>query len=346
MKFIFLFLTFTIFSYLLADEPRIFQQIKKDSGAIILKDLNTNKLIISKDENKSLRPASLTKIMTCILAIESGKMDSVVTITKPMTEIDPTIINVKVGEKFYLKDLVHAAMIKSANDAANSIAYYLGNGSKEAFVDMMNMKAQKLGMNETHFTNPCGFDIGNHYSSAKDLTRLTEYAIQNRTFNSIAKLKTYSFKAINTNSRYSVLTSNKLQRTDSNILGIKTGFTNAAGPCLIARSVEGNKNLLLVMLNAGNRWDNAKRVFKQVANPSKEEKIATKESATTHKRNIIEKKQEKKMSKKLSNKKEAAKKTKKNSKKQVKKSKSKKVNQKSKASKQQTKAKVKQLFNS
>ena len=127
MKFIFLFLTFTTFSYLLADEPRIFQQIKKDSGAIILKDLNTNRLIISKDENKSLRPASLTKIMTCILAIESGKMDSVVTITTHMTEIDPTIINVKVGEQFYLKDFVvrNCKLVKSQNKPVGAFALYL-----------------------------------------------------------------------------------------------------------------------------------------------------------------------------------------------------------------------------
>lgn len=347
MRFIFLFSLFLTFTIVSANEPRIFERIKKDSGAVILKDLNSNRLIVSKNEDKSLRPASLTKIMTCILAIESGKMNSVVTITKPMTQIEPTIVNVQVGEQFYLKDLVHAAMIKSANDAANSIAYYLGNGSKEAFIDMMNMKAQKLGMSETHFTNPCGFDVGNHYSSAKDLMRLTEYAIQNHTFNSIAKLKTYSFRAINTNSKYSVLTSNKLQRTDPNILGIKTGFTNAAGPCLIARSVEGNKNMLLVMLNAGNRWDNAKQVFTQVANPNKAQSSAINETQIAPTKNLAQKevtkkvgkkevvKEAKKVEKSKKKKKTVAKKTKKKVNKKAKAKKSK--NTKKKATKTKTK---------
>ena len=259
----------SIFNFnLFAQNSNVFGKMEKDLGSGIIKDLSSKQLVFAKDINKKVRPASLTKIMTCVLAIESGKMNSVVTITKPMTQIDPTIVNVKVGEQFYLKDLVHAALIKSANDAANSIAYYLGKGSKEKFVDMMNAKAKQLGMDDTHFSNPCGFDTQNHISTAKDLMRLTEYAIQSRTFNNIVKMNKYSFKAINTNSRYSVITSNKLQRTNKEIVGIKTGFTNGAGPCLIARAKKNNKDILLVMLNAGNRWENAKNAIDAVASKS------------------------------------------------------------------------------
>lgn len=258
MKILLVILFFILPSFALTNDTRIFQKIQKDFDSIIVKDLNKKKLIFSKDENQILRPASLTKIMTAMLAIESGKMNSIVTITPEMKKVEPTIANFKVGEKFYLKDLVHAAMIKSANDAANSIAIYLGNGSKQKFVAMMNVKAKKLGMRNTNFTNPCGFDIGNHSSTANDLLKLTEYAIKNKTFNSIVKLEKYAFNAINTKSRYVVHSSNKLLANEPYIVGVKTGYTNEAGACLIARAKNNNKDVLMVMLNVNNRWPNAK----------------------------------------------------------------------------------------
>ena len=267
MKFLFvvLFVVFIPFSAF-SNSINVLNEVGKDLDAIIIKDLNSKKLIFAKDENQVLRPASLTKIMTSILAIESGKMNSVVTITAEMKKVEPTIANFKIGEKFYLKDLVHAAMIKSANDAANAIAIYLGKGNKQLFVNMMNIKAKQLGMKNTNFTNPCGFDLGNHISTAKDLMVLTEYAIKNSTFNSIVKLNKYSFSAINTDNKYIVYSSNKLLKDEPYIVGIKTGYTNKAGACLIARAKKGNQDILMIMLNANNRWPNAKRALDAVIN--------------------------------------------------------------------------------
>ena len=264
MKVLLVILFFILPSFALTNDTRVFQKIQKDFDSIIVKDLNNKKLIFSKDENQILRPASLTKIMTAMLAIESGKMNSIVTITPEMKKVEPTVANFKVGEKFYLKDLVHAAMIKSANDAANAIAIYLGKGNKQVFVNMMNIKAKQLGMRNTNFTNPCGFDIGNHTSTAKDLLALTEYAIKNPLFNSIVKLNKYSFRAINTKKTYVVYTSNKLLRTEPYIVGVKTGYTGKAGACLIARAKKGNKDVLMVMLNAYNRWPNAKKALDSI----------------------------------------------------------------------------------
>ena len=267
MKFLFvvLFVVFIPFSAF-SNSINVLNEVGKDLDAIIIKDLNSKKLIFAKDENQVLRPASLTKIMTSILAIESGKMNSVVTITAEMKKVEPTIANFKIGEKFYLKDLVHAAMIKSANDAANAIAIYLGKGNKQLFVNMMNIKAKQLGMKNTNFTNPCGFDLGNNISTAKDLMMLTEYAIKNPTFNSIVKLNKYSFSAINTDNKYIVYSSNKLLKDEPYIVGIKTGYTNKAGACLIARAKKGNQDILMIMLNANNRWPNAKRALDAVIN--------------------------------------------------------------------------------
>lgn len=262
-------------TFLNADEA-VFQKIEKDLDSIIVKDLSKNRMIFKKNENKLIRPASLTKIMTCMLAIESGKMDSVVTITEPMTQVEPTKLGLVAGEKVKLRDLVHAALIKSANDAAYSIAYYLGNGDRERFIDMMNAKAKKLGMDHTHYANPAGFDAPNHKSSANDLMKLTEYAIKNKTFNAIVNLRSYSFYSLNNAKRYSVLTSNKLQRQNKYIVGVKTGYTHGAGPCLIARAKKDNKDVLLVMLNAGNRWANAQKALDEVVNIDNAPKVSAK----------------------------------------------------------------------
>jgi D-alanyl-D-alanine carboxypeptidase (penicillin-binding protein 5/6) len=240
-----------------------FTTISKDLDSIVVKDLSKNQTIYAKDENQILRPASLTKIMTCMLAIESGKMDKVVTITKPMIDVEPTKLGLKVGDKVKLKDLVHAALIKSANDAAFSIAYYLGDNDKEKFISMMNSKAKNLGMKNTNFVNPAGFDDNKHKSTAKDLMKLAEYAIKNKTFNSIVKLNKYTFTTLNTKKRFAVYTSNKLQRENKNVVGLKTGYTSGAGACLIARAKKDNKDILFVMLNAHNRWDNAKKVVNE-----------------------------------------------------------------------------------
>jgi D-alanyl-D-alanine carboxypeptidase (penicillin-binding protein 5/6) len=258
MRILLVILFFILPAMAITSDTQVFQKMQKDFDSIIVKDLNKKKLIFSKDGNQILRPASLTKIMTAILAIESKKMNSIVEITAEMKKVEPTVANFKVGEKFYLKDLVHAALIKSANDAANSIAIYLGNGDKQKFVSMMNKKAKILGMSKTNFTNPCGFDLGNHSTTANDLLKLTEYAIKNKTFNSIVKLEKYSFSAINSKTKYVVHSSNKLLAHEPYIVGVKTGYTNGAGACLIARAKKDKKDILMVMLNVNNRWPNAK----------------------------------------------------------------------------------------
>ncbi len=239
-------------------------RIKRNTDALIAKDLNKKELIFAKDEQKISQPASLTKIMTAIIAIESGRMNEVVTITKDMIRVEPTKANLRVGEKFYLKDLVIAAMVMSANDAAMSVGVFLGDGNIDNFVARMNKKAKAIGMKNTNFTNPCGFDIGDHHSTALDLLYLSEYAIKNSTFNEMAKLKRHDFKALNTKRNYAAYTHNKLLNNYKYAVGIKTGYTQKAGPCLIARAKNGNKDILVVMLNSEHRWHDIRTIFEDV----------------------------------------------------------------------------------
>jgi serine-type D-Ala-D-Ala carboxypeptidase (penicillin-binding protein 5/6) len=233
-------------------------------GALVVKDLKTRNVLYSKEGDKRVSPASLTKVMTALLAIQSGKMDKSITITQEMINVEPTIAGYKRGEVVLLSDLVKAAMIKSDNDAAKAIAISVG-GDEAHFVAMMNHYAHSVGMRNTHFSNPCGYDNDNHYSTPNDLLKLSEYAIRNKTFNSISKINEYTYYSQNTHRKFYAYTHNRLLNRYAYAVGIKTGFTNKAGACLIARAKKGNKDCLIVMMHAKeDRWKTAKNIFEQV----------------------------------------------------------------------------------
>lgn len=247
---------------LLATSPTT-EEIANGVESLLVKDLAQNKILYEKSIHKPLRPASLTKIMTALLAIESGKMERVVTITYEMTLTSPTKLGFYVGDQFYLSDLVRSILIASANDSALAIAIFLGNGSEAKFVAQMNKKAKELGMQNTRFANATGFDAPSHTSTAHDLLLLAEYAIKSPLFNEIVRMNTYSFRPVNDSRRkYSPTNHNKLLDSRRYAVGIKTGYTSQAGPCLIARAREGEKDLLMVMLNSRkNRWEIAQTIL-------------------------------------------------------------------------------------
>jgi D-alanyl-D-alanine carboxypeptidase (penicillin-binding protein 5/6) len=233
-------------------------------GALIIKDLNNKHVLYSKEGDKQVSPASLTKVMTALLAIQSGKMNHQITITKEMTKVNPTIAGYKRGDVIVLSDLVKAAMIKSDNDAAKAIAISVG-GSEENFVAMMNRYAQSIGMRHTHFSNPCGYDEKDHYSTPNDLMKMTEFAIRNSTFNAISRLNVYTYYSQNNHRQFCAYTHNRLLNRYQYAVGVKTGFTNKAGACLIARAKKDGKDCLIVMMNCKvDRWKTAKAIFEQV----------------------------------------------------------------------------------
>ncbi|NTW10584.1 MAG: D-alanyl-D-alanine carboxypeptidase, partial [Chlorobiaceae bacterium] len=173
------------------------------------------------------------------------------------------------GEKVKLYDLVKAAMVSSSNDAAFAIAIHLA-GNVDNFVFLMNRKARVIGMNNSRFTNPAGFDKGiyeGNHSTASDLMKLTEYAIRNPFFNSVARLEYAVFTEQTTHRQYCLRTHNRLLEKYPYTVGIKTGFTSRAGKCLIARAIKENRDILLVMLNAKtDRWGVAGEMFDNAFN--------------------------------------------------------------------------------
>ena len=218
----------------------------------ILMDTDSNRILYSKNMHQVRSVASISKIMTAIVAIESGKLDKTVTINDSVLKAYGSGIYIKVGEKLTLKDLLYGLMLRSGNDAALAIADYVG-GSKEKFVKMMNEKALEIGMKNSTFHNPSGLDeeqeVGN-FSTAYDMAILTSYAMQNKTFKEIAGTKKYVLKT-NKNT-YVWHNKNKLLNSYEYTTGGKTGFTKKARRTLVSTASKKNTNLVVVTLNDGN----------------------------------------------------------------------------------------------
>ncbi|MDD5716327.1 MAG: serine hydrolase [Sulfuricurvum sp.] len=235
-----------------------------DVEALLVKDMTSKQMLYAKEPFKELHPASLTKVMTVLLAIEQGNLNRSVTITREMTQVEPTIAGYKRGDVIRMEDLCKAAMIKSDNDAAKAIAIAIG-GTEEHFVEMMNAKAKKIGMGHTRFANPCGYDNKEHYSTPKDLLKMTEYAIKNKKFNEISRIDKYTYYSLNTHREFFAYTHNRLLTRYEYAVGVKTGYTAKAGACLIARAKKDGHDCVIVMMNAkGDRWKTAKNIFEQV----------------------------------------------------------------------------------
>jgi serine-type D-Ala-D-Ala carboxypeptidase (penicillin-binding protein 5/6) len=265
-------------------------------AAYLVKEVGSSELLMAKNKDRRVSPASLTKILTSIIAIESGRLDEEVTITKVAAEAEPSKAGFSVGDRIRLRDLVKAAMVSSSNDAAFAIAVHLG-GSLEGFARLMNAKAARIGMTSSNFTNPAGFDRGSfagNYSTAEDLLRLAEYAIRNPTFNQIARLSEITVVELGSGKEFQLNTHNKLLDRYPYAVGIKTGFTNKAGRCLIARAQKDDKDVLLVMMQAHvDRWNAAEDLFeKAFVMEAPEPEIVEQIPATAAKKAVVAKKAE------------------------------------------------------
>ena len=225
----------------------------------ILMDTDNNVILYEKNINEVRSVASISKIMTAILAIESGKMDDIVIIGNEIDNAYGSGIYIKKGEELTLRDLVYGLMLRSGNDAALAIAHYVG-GSVDEFVEMMNNKAKEIGMKNTEFNNPSGLDEekGN-YSTAYDMAKLASYAIKNDEFKKITGTKKYKLKT-NMNT-YIWNNKNKMLTMYKYSTGGKTGYTEIAKRTLVSYATKDNTNLVVVTLNDGNDWNDHKELF-------------------------------------------------------------------------------------
>ena len=224
----------------------------------ILMEEDTKRVLVSKNMNKKKLIASTTKIMTAVIAIESGKTDKTVKVTDKVLEAYGSSIYLSVGEKMKLEDMLYGLMMQSGNDAALMIADYLGGGEK--FVKKMNDKAKEIGMKNTSFKNPHGLDEKTqNYSTAYDMALLMRYANSFPLFKKITGCKKHTVKT--DEKTYQWTNKNKLLYTYKYTTGGKTGYTDKAHRTLVTSASKDGLNLIVVTLNDGNDFENHKELY-------------------------------------------------------------------------------------
>lgn len=234
--------------------------LAESAYAAILMDAASGRVLYEKKAEEPMLIASLTKIMTAIVAIENGKMDEIVTVGPNAAGVEGSSIYLKQGEKVPLGTLLYGLMLRSGNDAAVAIAEHIG-GSVEGFAYLMNEKATYLGLENTHFMNPHGLDHKDHYSSAKDLAKLTAYALKNPIFQEIVKteVKTVPWPGEQWHRKF--YNKNKMLRFYQWADGVKTGYTKQAHRTLVSSATKDGTQLITVTLNDGNDWLDSIKMF-------------------------------------------------------------------------------------
>ncbi len=230
-----------LFTFSAFAAPRVSAQcailIDADSGAVLL----------SQNADKRSLIASTTKIMTAVVVLEHCPLDMEYTVPAQATQIEGSSIYLKAGETITVRDLLYGMMLHSGNDAAVALALACSDSVPE-FVALMNLKAQQLGLKNTHFENPNGLDGENHYSTAADLALLTRYALNIDAFRQIVSTKSICI------GQRALKNHNRLLWSVEGAIGVKTGYTKAAGRVLVSAAERNGRRLIAVTINDGNDW--------------------------------------------------------------------------------------------
>ncbi len=243
--------------------PSVFDekiQFSSSAKSAILVDADSKRVLFSKNENQKLPMASTTKIVTAITVIENcDDLEKVVVIDKSCTEIYGTSIYLEEGEKITIKELLYGLMLRSGNDASVALAKAVA-GSVENFCELMNKFAISVGATNSHFSNTHGLDEDEHYTTASDLALITAYALENPTFAEIVKTKSIRIQQNQPKSRF-LVNKNKLLKKLDGCIGVKTGFTNKAGRCLVSACERDGLRLVSVVLNCGPMFEESEKMF-------------------------------------------------------------------------------------
>jgi D-alanyl-D-alanine carboxypeptidase (penicillin-binding protein 5/6) len=191
--------------------------------AYLVVNAATGETLLAHHARQKVPIASITKLMTVLVTLEHAKLNDVVTVGREAAEVGESSIYLRRGEQLTVRELVEAALIQSANDAAFALAEYVGHGSVDEFVDLMNAKARSLGLTDTHFANPDGLDQAGHYSSARDVTKLARVVMRNEFIRSVVRRRTAHITGRDLH------TWNDLLATFPGVIGVKTGHTRGAG---------------------------------------------------------------------------------------------------------------------
>ena len=228
---------------------------KTNSRRYIVYDRISKSMIIGKNEDVKSAMASTTKIMTSIVILEKADLDEMVTVSAKAGGTGGSRLGLKKGDKASVKNLLYGLMLRSGNDAAVALAEHV-SGSVKEFAELMNEKASELGLTNTHFVTPHGLDDANHYTTALELAKLTDYAMDNETFAKIVGTKSITIY-INNQPRQ-INNTNELLGTLNGVVGVKTGFTNNAGRCLVTETKRNNMDIITIVLGADTKKDRTK----------------------------------------------------------------------------------------
>ena len=228
--------------------------------AAVLLDARTGAILYAHNATMPREPASTTKVMTALLALEFGNLDDVVVVSRRAAATPGSRAHIAAGQRFRLRDLLYGLLLPSGNDAAIAIAEHI-SGSVPRFVALMNEQAQRLGMTGTRFRNPHGLPAPGHVSTALDLARLTLRASHEPEFLRISCTRWQEVCELGSGQRLRWSNTNELLWSFPFIEGGKTGTTRAAGRCLVAVARRGSQRLIAVVLNAPDRWGDVRRLF-------------------------------------------------------------------------------------
>ena len=234
-----------------------------NSRKAVVIDRNSKEILYGKKENEKVKMASTTKIMTALVVIQNTNLNNTVEVSKKAAETGGSRLKIKKGDKISVKDLLYGLMLRSGNDAAVALAEYVG-GSVERFANLMNEKSKELQLNNTHFVTPHGLDDDEHYTTAFELALITDYALENEIFAKIVKTKTANI-TVNGKTR-TINNTNELLGNLNGVYGVKTGFTNGAGRCLVTAIKRENMDIICVVLGADAKKNRTKDSIKLIEN--------------------------------------------------------------------------------
>lgn len=247
------------------EHPELLEEDQLYAASAILIEAKSGRVIFEKNADQIMYPASTTKILTGLLALEMGDLDQTCTVSEEAVtfyEDDVTNIDLRAGEELSLRDLLYATLVKSANDAANVVAENI-SGNITAFVDVMNQRVSQLGCTNTHFTNPHGLHNDSHYSTVRDMAIIAMVAMENATFREMVATTSYTIPATNIMRARNISTSNQMlipstsESTNkyyyADAIGVKTGSLSTAGNCFVGAAERNGVELISVVFFSGKR---------------------------------------------------------------------------------------------
>lgn len=258
-------LFFLVISILLLYKPAVWASESVYPGApvltaeaAVLLEARTGQVLFDKNAGQKRPPASTTKIMTALLALEGGDLGQVVTVSPEAASVGEASLDLRAGEKLTLEELIFGAMLESGNDACVAIAEHLA-GTESNFVLLMNQKAKIIGAQNTSFKNTNGLPAAGHYTTARDLALVTQYALRNPVFQKIVSTKSRLIGS-NESARY-LNNTNRLLWSYDWTDGVKTGTTQEAGNCLVASATRNGRQLIGVVFHSDNRWGDSVKLL-------------------------------------------------------------------------------------